>query len=116
MRIIGFSKKWSKLKKDRFTTFRCQRRDHDWELNESVQVVYHPRSKEREILGVAQIVDKESVWIDDITELEAELDGFGNLNEMIGWLSITNSDRVQNEPMNKLTLQWIQSVFYEANR
>ena len=107
MRILGFSKKWAKLKQPSFTTFRCQRRDCDWELFEGAQIVYHPRSRNREILGVAQIIGKESIWIDDISEIEAELDGFGSLNEMVGWLALTHGERIQNEPMNKLVLKWV---------
>jgi len=30
MRILGFSKKWDKLKDPEFTTFRFERKDKDW--------------------------------------------------------------------------------------
>ena len=63
MRILGFSKKYGKLSKPwyardihTFTTFRYPRRDRDWEVEEIVQVVYKPRSKEREPLGIARII------------------------------------------------------------
>jgi len=51
MRILGVSKKWDKLKNEMlFTTFRFPRKDRDWAVEEVVQLVYKPRSKEREIL------------------------------------------------------------------
>jgi len=57
MRILGFSKKWAKLNnKLLFTTFRFPRKDKDWEIEEVVQIVYKPRSKEREPLGIARII------------------------------------------------------------
>ena len=59
MRILGFSRKWDKLKNDTFTTFRFERRDADWTVGEVVQVVYKPRTKGREILGVATIIGKD---------------------------------------------------------
>ncbi len=60
MRIIGFSKKWSKLSQPTFTTFRVERKDKDWFTGESVRVVVQPRTKGREPLGIAQIINKET--------------------------------------------------------
>lgn len=114
MRILGFSRKWDKLRQDKFTTFRFTRKDKDWGVNEVVQVVYKPRSKEREILGIAEIIKKEPRWVkefslDDIpifTENEANADGFRSRLEMFMWVADTHRGRNMKEPMNKLTLRW----------
>jgi len=108
MRVLGFSEKWPKLKQDEFTTFRLPRRDKDWMLGERVQVVFHPRGKDREILGIADIIRIEEVWIDQIEDFEAQLDGFpGGRQEMIGWLNKAHDpERLDNEPLHKLTLRW----------
>ena len=121
MRVLGFSKKWDKLNDTEFTTFRFPRKDKDWQIGEFVQVVYKPRSKEREILGIAQIIIKASrMFIDTrirnislVTEHEAILDGFNDWFDMRDWLIKTYSvERIQNEPMNKLTLRWTQRWLY----
>lgn len=117
MRILGFSRKWPKLDRDEFTTFRFTRRDRDWEFGEVVQIVYKPRSKEREILGIAEILKKEERWIFSgrkpwgakmLNSKEAKADGFKNYFDMAEWLSRTHGQqRLVIEPMNKLTLRWI---------
>ena len=109
MRILGFSRKWGKLKKPEFTTFRFTRKDKDWQIGEIVQVVFKPRSKGREILGVAEIMGKEKRYMEHISNLEARRDGFKNVAEMIMWLtkSYAHDDRFLFEPFNKLTLRWI---------
>lgn len=106
MRILGFSKKWDKLNNIEFTTFRFPRKDRDWYEGEVVQIVYKPRSKEREKLGIARINFKEFVRIEDITEDEAIRDGFCNALEIWLWLKRPKG----NEPINKLTLRWIKPV------
>jgi len=122
MRILGFTQKWDKLKHDRFTTFRLPRRDRDWEVGEVVRVVYKPRSKEREIWGIAQIITKEQRnvapdWGKDglpmITNNEAIKDGFTNWGEMFDWLGKAHGfHRLAIEPINKLTLRWTQRWLY----
>lgn len=125
MRILGFSKKFNKLNQDVFTTFRFPRRDRDWEEGEQVQVVFKPRSKDRELLGWAIIVGKVkrrmSKHYDEtgeilVTNQEAEEDGFSgtlakpayfNMWEFL-W-DFYGGERLQKEPMNKLTLKWVES-------
>ena len=117
MRILGFSKKWTKLQNKEFTTFRFPRRDADWAIGEVVQIVYKPRSKERETLGLAEIMDKElrnmtSYWGEEgiqlVTNNEVIRDGFTNWEEMFDWLSKAYGlPRLATEPMNKLTLRWL---------
>ena len=119
MRILGFNKKWDKLKNDTFTTFRFERRDADWQLGETVQVVYKPRTRGREVLGIAKIVSKEprfvpqNDWVlrprcaQQATNSEAIADGFTSIFTMVAWLNKTyGRERLIDEPMNKLTLQW----------
>lgn len=119
MRILGFSKKWDKLKQDTFTTFRFTRRDRDWEVGEVVQVVYKTRAKEREVLGVAKIISKEarSMWreyplenVTVVSDSEILADGFNSYNEIWKFLlskyGYRDDIRVVNQPMNKLTLRW----------
>lgn len=126
MRILGFSKKWDKLNRLEFTTFRFARNDKDWQINEQVKIKIKPRSKGGgTLLGIAKIINKETRRIDHfraspsipysgfVTEEEAMTDGFVNAKEMLDWLdkSYHYDDRwVFGEPMNKLTLQWIQRV------
>lgn len=107
MRILGFAKKWDKLKQPEFTTFRLTRRDRDWGLGEFVQIYFKPRSKDREKIGEAQIIEKGNVRIFDITDHEAKIDGFENAADMKYWLARTHDlYRLSNEPLNKLTLRW----------
>ncbi len=129
MRILGFSKKWYKLNTEIiFTTFRFPRKDRDWEVEELVQIVYKPRSKEREILGIARIIRKQEKdlrknWSyfpsarcpntpDMITPEDAEEDGFtgmhggGDILKMMKFFYETYG-YVRDKKMNKLTLYWV---------
>lgn len=130
MRILGFSQKWPKLQQDIFTTFRFPRKDKDWQVEEVMQVVYKPRSKDREYLGTARITRKEPKDLSKhwsyfasasnpntpemIDPVEAETDGFtgqhggGNIKAMIDFFFETYGFRCYKEKMNKLTLYWIE--------
>ena len=128
MRILGFSKKWHKLNNDiLFTTFRFPRKDRDWEVEEVVQIVYKPRSKEREVLGVARIIRKQvkdfakEYYIfggvdknpEVVTPYDAEEDGFtgmhggGDIEKMMKFFNETYG-YIRDKKMNKLTLYWIR--------
>lgn len=131
MRILGFTKKWPKLNNELiFTTFRFPRKDKDWQVEEAVQIVYKPRSKGREILGIARIIRKEPKDLNKrwsyyprpnhpntpvmITPWEAKEDGFkgmhggGDIEKMMRFLEEAHGyHRCRNELMNKLTLYWI---------
>ena len=137
MRILGFSKKWPKLNKQwyerdlhTFTTFRYPRRDSDWGVEEVVQIVYKPRSKEREPLGIARIIRIETKDMgkncysfyhyadamkdsEIILTSEAEEDGFtgrhggGDVRAMIDYIK----DWKRGDIINKLTLYWIEKNF-----
>lgn len=107
MRILGFSKKWAKLNNRSFTTFRFPRKDRDWQLGEQVQIVFKPRSKEREVLGIAEIWAKEERWMSGVTSKEARRDGFDNYGDMLLWVFRVHDLRFYDEPMNKLTLKWL---------
>ena len=113
MRVLGFSKKWPKLSNPEFTTFRYPRKDRDWQVGELVQLVYHPRSKDREVLGTAEIVLKEkrnvnitSTFSDipQVSYVEAVRDGFVNQVDMVSWFAKTYGGNA-NPIMNKLTLR-----------
>lgn len=129
MRILGFSKKWAKLQQDTFlTTFRFPRKDTDWAVEEVVQIVYKPRSKEREILGIARIIRKQPKDLnkqfsyfdykantsDVITPSEAEDDGFngshggGDTEKMRKFFIDIYGYSKCRESINKLTLYWIE--------
>ena len=113
MRILGFAKMWDKLKQLEFTTFRYPRRDRDWRLGESVQIVIKPRSKDREYLGYAEIIAIWSDHMEDISDEEAQQDGFIDAKDMKAWLRKTygSDDRwVFCVPMNKLTLRWQETA------
>jgi hypothetical protein len=114
MRILPITQKWPKLKKPRWTTFRLRRRDRDWEVGEIVQVVLHPRSKGRVVLGIAKIVSKElrHFWCSSsegelIGVNEAMEDGFDNILAMRLWMIKVHGRRAETEPLNKLTLEWL---------
>lgn len=114
MRVLGFSQRWQKLSNKEFTTFRFPRKDRDWQEGEIVQVVYKPRSKEREIFGEARILEMDYKWVViwysgewGITEEEAQLDGFVDRYDMLHWLEKTHGTRHCYEKMNKLTLRWV---------
>lgn len=105
MRIMSFSRRWPKLEQDSFTTFRFPRKDaikgHDWHLGEALQLYYHSRRPDRQYLGDAQIIEK--IWrrIDQITEVEAIVDGFQTLEEMLDFLGQPDG----KEWINKFTLK-----------
>ena len=131
MRVLGFSQDWPKLQNEIFTTFRFARKDRDWQIGEYVQIVFRPRSPQRESLGIAQIIAKEPRrmakygrnWEGDdkvalISESEAIADGFAAecpgcgqreiaYSQMWEWLFPIYGLRLLREPMNKLTLKWI---------
>lgn len=117
MRILGFSRKWDKLKQAEFTTFRFARKDKDWQPGETVQIVYKPRSKTREILGTAFIFAKVpramcryiGCTFPGVTNKEAKEDGFVDYYQMWEWLfDAHGSQRLRDKPMNKLTLRWLE--------
>ena len=134
MRILGFSKKWNKLNSEiLFTTYRFPRKDKDWAVEEVVQCVFKPRSKEREILGIARIIRKEPKDLnkrftyynggyspgntpDTITPNEAEDDGFtgmhggGDTEKMRRFFIDTYGYSKCKEPINKLTLYWVSGI------
>lgn len=108
MRILGFSERWRKLQDEKFTTFRFSRKDRDWAVGEVVQVVYKPRSKERDVLGNAKILNKElrDLFRVGVSDKEAIRDGFRDIKAMGEWLDKTYGRRWLDEPMNKLLLRW----------
>lgn len=118
MRTLGFSKKWDKLQQPEFTTFRFVRADRDWYVGEQVRIVYQPRRKGGgEQLGVAEILNKERrtfsplIFGQPVSGAEAKEDGFPGPIAMFGWLEKTyGPHRLNQEPMNKLTLKWISRV------
>ena len=111
MRIMGFATDWPKLKQDRFTTFRFQRRDRDWAIGEVVQVKVKPRSKGGGVYkGNALIEAKETKHFGkySITEAEAVEDGFQSKVEMWRWLLKSHSPEQLVRPLNKLTLRGVK--------
>ena len=115
MRILGFSKKWDKLQRPVFSTFRYPRVDSDWYVNEQVKVVFQPRRKGGgEVLGIARIIGKVARDLDPyfakqfiiVTDTEAITDGFLSREDMVKWMKKTYGlDYISL--MNKLTLKWI---------
>ena len=84
-------------------------------MGELVQVVFHNRSKDREYLFNAEIINKEAKRISPaiknsyplITEDEAINDGFLSLGMMMAWFLKTYSRKTDRfiGPLNKLTLR-----------
>lgn len=122
MRILGFSKKWAKLhlelpveQRPPFTIFRFPRKDapkgRDWHLQEQVQIVYHPRSKERVVLGIAEFTEqKESGFTPESippSDQEAVADGFRSSIDMTNWMYSQYKSRIYWQLMYKWTLKWI---------
>ena len=109
MRILGFSQKWPKLQQDEFTTFRYPRKDsdrgRDWHFMEIVKIIYHPRH-EHEYLGIAQIIAKNCMQIQMITDEEAIADGFEDSAAMMEFLN----SPVGYTAINKLTIRYIQKA------
>ncbi len=109
MRVLGFSKKWDKLKQPQFTTFRLPRKDadkgRDWAVGETVQIVYKPRSPQREVLGMATIISKDTRWLARITFGEAVADGFDSYIDMVKWFTEVHGTSIGQHPLNKLTLR-----------
>ncbi len=126
MRILSFSKKWPKLNNPiLFTTFRYERRDTDWQVEEVVLVVYKTRTPEREELGIARIIRKDLKDLDkrylkwpidtpggNLTREEAVADGFPGF---MGGGDIDAMRQFLREPgrgslINKLTIYWIERL------
>ena len=110
MRVLGFSKKWPKLYQPEFTTFRFPRKDsdrgRDWKVGELVQIVYHPRGKDREVICVAKIISKTPRKLEDVNDTEACLDGFESAKDMHYWMLKTYGGyEAFIVPMSKLTLK-----------
>jgi hypothetical protein len=110
MRILGFSKKWDKLSLSSFTTFRVPRKDKDWQLGEQVQIVYKPRSEQRNLLGMAEIIGKEPKTFIGVTETEAMQDGFLSCLYMWLWLRKAHKGITMTDTINKLTLRWLNDT------
>jgi hypothetical protein len=120
MRILPVTEKWPKLKQPRWTTFRLERRDRDWQVGEVVQVVYKPRRKGGgEKLGIAKIVDKARRYLQCPAYMrhgfyyeraiqEAKEDGFNSYDDMWEWLWAHHGGDLFQRPLNKLTLEWEQ--------
>ncbi len=107
MRILGVTEKWAKLNQPEWTTFRLPRKDKDWQEEEEVQVVYRPRSKQREYLGKAKIVSRELRTSIGLSEIEAIADGFPSCLAMWLWLKEAHKGIKMTDPINKLTLRWL---------
>lgn len=117
MRILGVTEKWDKLKQPQWTTFRFTRKDRDWQVGETVQVIYKPRKKGGgERLGIAKIIGKEPRWvkpekekdIPSVSEEESKTSGFHDKEQMIIWMAGKYGiDKIALHPMNKLTLHWL---------
>lgn len=122
MRILAFDRKWNKLDNNTFSTFRFPRLDWDWQVGEHVQIVLHPRSKEREVLGIARIVGKELRELDPyftdgkvvtpigvalVTDEEAIEDGFTGREDMVRRMQKKHG-LDYSSLMNKLSLQWVK--------
>lgn len=106
MRELGFSEHWPKLLQGEFTTWRFRRHDKDWQISEQVRVVDRPRSKDRKFLFYGDIVGKERRrFKDGITLEEARADGFESEEAMLGWFRSVHGERVDKEPINKLTIR-----------
>jgi len=136
MREMGFSRKdWMnystltpKLQEAEFTTFRLPRRDKDWKEKEVVKIVYQPRGKSREVLGVAKIIIKERKYFfylphglykeRIINDNDAMRDGFQTSHEMyLAMVKMHGHERIDGSflvtgpydgRINKLTLRWVK--------
>jgi hypothetical protein len=117
---MGFSVKWHKLQQPIFTTFRLPRKDKDWSIGEQVQIVYHPRSKDREKLGEAIITNVEARSFDPamapkITDDEAIADGFGGGAEAMRlWLENAHGHFSASTIFHKITLKALISLAGEG--
>jgi len=117
MRELGFSVMWLKLNQEQYTTFRFPRKDKDWEVGEIVRVVFHPRSKDRKVLGTAQIMGKQPRTLAPyspapVTPEEALEDGFESLMIMRNWMRKRYGNLKACNPMNKLTILWVSRDTY----
>lgn len=130
MRELGFSRlDWMnyntglpKLVQNGFSTFRFTRRDRDWEVGETVRVVYKPRSKaDRSVLGEAIITSKTAKALTpvtgykSITLLEAKADGFQSLADMKQYLFLTILS-FELYTVNKLSLKWLKRYLYTPDQ
>jgi len=121
MRILGMSQMWPKLDNPSFTSFRFARRDRDWAVGEMVSVVFRPRSKDRRVLGMAEIVGKVARCMAPhigcdlpfLTDAEAQYDGFESSAKMQQWL-VSIYGGHSSAHMNKLTLKWRERAVQEV--
>ena len=117
MRELGVSVMWPKLKQDEWTTFRPPRKDRDWQVGEMVRIVFHPRGRDRKVLGTAQITGKSlrilmpgeiarQAGISPISHAEAQEDGFAGVAEMGQWMRERYGSESLYKPMNRLAIWW----------
>lgn len=117
MRILGFEQHWGKLDHqldDLFSTFRYPRRDKDWQRGERVNVVVKPRTKGRQCLGLAKIINICPVHPEDITDEMAQMDGFTDAQEMLNYLAhqYAKDERwLSRKPINQLLLAWLYRTY-----
>jgi hypothetical protein len=122
MQQLGFTKDWpyynresygsprpygAKLEYASFTTFRWPRLDgRDMQVGQLVQVVMRPRSKERELLGLALVVSAEQIRLDNINDAMANEDGFEAGYKLRWWLK--EDPRSKDSPLVwRYRLVWI---------
>ena len=115
MRIMSFARRWEKLDRKLFTTFRYTRKDRDWKVGERVQIFIQNRSPHRVFLGIAEIISHVPRTLDSgnhqlgiVTHNEAIADGFNNLPEMESFMRAYYG-RDFNPVFNKITLKWISA-------
>jgi len=115
MRDFSFSFRPLKLWLPCWVDFRLQRRDKDRQILEQVTVVINARSKYREELGIARLIQKDQRKLPGcefmvaplVTEGEAIEDGFDSLYQMTEWFYHQYGVRPQIEPLYKYTLEWV---------
>jgi len=138
MREMWVKEKWRRADDEvLFSNYQFPRKDRDWNLEEVVRIVYNPITKDRTVMGIARIIriqpkDLKRTWQfypypnypntpDMITPTDAEEDGFtgmhggGDTKKMesyyrkkYGW------SRCEREPINKITLYWIDNSMIDA--
>ena len=123
MRFLPFEKPWPKLYKpidETFTTFRFPWKDgFEHQIGDKVQPVLNNRSPRLIRLGIAIIVGKDTVDCShnahlqkgsNLSDEEAQEDGFISKREMCYWLQKHYRQRSEIEPLIKYTLKWLRRM------
>lgn len=107
MPLLSFSVKYAELNDGSKTqTIRFPRKKNDLKINDRLFIWWKSRTKEREKLGEGLVTKVISKKVDELTEEDAILDGFFNLEDLLWELFQLHPHLTYSQLVNVITWQW----------